>query len=406
MQNNINNNDDEFKETEQFDTLIQIIKNTNKYDDLIIKMIIMEKEIDILNNNVEELYNIIFSNNNNKNYYDCGRYFDMSNNNIKVQFELLEINVKKLGVELDEQYKLLIMLSIKIFSDMNNEIVKKYEKICEQFNKIKNILNNTIPDRNKEEIEWLENAKILIPKHINKSKSIHIASGSFGNIHKYSIIDSAYNETCMTFVEKINNNIYSIDHILESHRELKNRKKLKKEVIEGIITFVNCESLFENRIFMKYYAYDIETFNRNFNFDENEKESLIGSLILQISKGLATLHKMELIHGDIKPENIFLSYERKKRRIDAVIGDLGGIGLSHEKHTMTRNYVDPEYKILHKLSDKSDIYAFGKTINIFMFNEPIYTFHNLVELMCSNMRNDRPSANEIINIINYHGIIY
>jgi NIMA (never in mitosis gene a)-related kinase len=82
---------------------------------------------------------------------------------------------------------------------------------------------------------------------------------------------------------------------------------------------------------------------------------------IEMSKGLSFLHEKQVIHFDVKPENIFLTaMERVK---------LGDLGVARNKKTVsiclryTENYASPE--IIGRTirpNEKSDIWSFGCVI--------------------------------------------
>lgn len=91
----------------------------------------------------------------------------------------------------------------------------------------------------------------------------------------------------------------------------------------------------------------------------------VRNVISQITEALRYLHSKQIIHGDIKPQNIMLTYsEGMVKLIDfsladsnsyVVLKNLGG----------TRDYMAPE--LLSDNADastKSDIYSFGKLIGV------------------------------------------
>jgi serine/threonine protein kinase len=86
-------------------------------------------------------------------------------------------------------------------------------------------------------------------------------------------------------------------------------------------------------------------------------------IIIQILKGLKALHKVGIIHGDLKAMNIFLSKEYVKNKINENIVKLGDFGLSDQKKILggTPGFMAPEIRTTGG-SFASDIYSIGKVM--------------------------------------------
>ena len=156
----------------------------------------------------------------------------------------------------------------------------------------------------------------------------------------------------------------------------------------------------------------------------NPRLSLIKKWIIEILKGISYLHSNNIIHRDIKCENIF--FDRLNGNIK--IGDLGLSKIIKDKNNIcthfkgTEEFMAPE---IHegKYSFKADIYSLGITIIEMITNEKPYneckcTFNiydkikngifpnsllkidnenicNFIKL-CLKKENERPSADELL----------
>ncbi|VAW75532.1 Serine/threonine protein kinase [hydrothermal vent metagenome] len=88
------------------------------------------------------------------------------------------------------------------------------------------------------------------------------------------------------------------------------------------------------------------------------------NIIEQITRGLRAMHRQEMIHQDLKPENIMLDEHGVVKIIDFGSTKIAGIAeittpLERDNVLGTRNYTAPEYLRGHGGSSRSDIYSLG-----------------------------------------------
>ncbi|KAI9088302.1 hypothetical protein K1719_030023 [Acacia pycnantha] len=81
-----------------------------------------------------------------------------------------------------------------------------------------------------------------------------------------------------------------------------------------------------------------------------------------VSKGLQYLHENNIVHRDVRPNNILLTHDRHRQTL------LGDFGLARNQHQDsiqstevigTYGYLAPEYAEYGKVSAKIDVYSFG-----------------------------------------------
>uniref|UniRef100_A0A672U881 Eukaryotic translation initiation factor 2 alpha kinase 2 n=1 Tax=Strigops habroptila TaxID=2489341 RepID=A0A672U881_STRHB len=100
---------------------------------------------------------------------------------------------------------------------------------------------------------------------------------------------------------------------------------------------------------------------------------------LQILKGVEYIHSKDLIHRDLKPQNIFISHEDKIK-----IGDFGLVtSVAREnltENTGTKSYMAPE-QFGHKYGKEVDIYALGliwfEILSAFSYHEKFKVWHEV-----------------------------
>ena len=89
--------------------------------------------------------------------------------------------------------------------------------------------------------------------------------------------------------------------------------------------------------------------------DLNQVRSIIG----QIAKGLQTFHRQEMIHQDLRPNNIMIDRTNTVKIIDFGSTYIAGVTdpISEETIRGTLRYSAPEYFLGHVGSERSDIYS-------------------------------------------------
>ncbi|HHJ17826.1 MAG TPA: bifunctional protein-serine/threonine kinase/phosphatase [Gammaproteobacteria bacterium] len=99
---------------------------------------------------------------------------------------------------------------------------------------------------------------------------------------------------------------------------------------------------------------------------DNPQPSLdeVRNIVEQITRGLRAMHRQEMIHQDLKPENIMIDEHGVVKIIDFGSTKIGGIveittPLQRDNILGTRNYTAPEYLRGHGGSNRSDIYSLG-----------------------------------------------
>ncbi len=86
--------------------------------------------------------------------------------------------------------------------------------------------------------------------------------------------------------------------------------------------------------------------------------------VTQIVRGLRSMHRMEMIHQDLKPDNIIIDHSNTLRIIDFGSTKVAGLAeiqsvVEHSSIVGTANYAAPEYFSGKPGTSQSDIYSLG-----------------------------------------------
>ena len=99
---------------------------------------------------------------------------------------------------------------------------------------------------------------------------------------------------------------------------------------------------------------------------DNPKPSLtqVRGSVDQIARGLRAMHRLEMIHQDLKPDNILLDKSNTLRIIDFGSTKIAGLAeiksvVEHNEIVGTANYSAPEYFKGENGTNRSDIYSLG-----------------------------------------------
>ena len=183
--------------------------------------------------------------------------------------------------------------------------------------------------------------------------------GSYGTVYK-AIKKNDSNENTIYVIKQIS--------LFGLSKEEINDVKLEAKILSSIksIYVVKYLESFEEKNFLNIVMEycdggDLGKFiEENRNKNKYINEDLIWKLFIKICLGLAAIHKLKILHRDLKTLNIFLT-----KNLDVKIGDLGVAKvLSHSgcfAKTLigTPYYLSPELCEEKPYNDKSDVWALG-----------------------------------------------
>ena len=192
----------------------------------------------------------------------------------------------------------------------------------------------------------------MIKDYIIKER---LGTGAFGIVYKV--------------LKKSNNNIYVIKQMPllgltpQQIKEAKSEARILSSVRSSYIVryFESFEEKNYLHIVMEYCdGGDLNEFlNKNKKTRYLLKEDLIWNIFLKITIGLATLHKSNILHRDLKTLNIFMT-----KNLDIKIGDFG-VAKILTKSGFAKTVIGTPYYLSPELCDekpynnKSDVWALG-----------------------------------------------
>ena len=182
-----------------------------------------------------------------------------------------------------------------------------------------------------------------------------IGKGTFGIVYKVK----KYNDPLIYVIKQISLNGLADYQINQVYAEAKILSLIKsKYVVKYYESFLEDDNL---NIVMEYC--DNGDLCNYLNEQKKKsiplKEDLIWKIFIKITLGLATIHKMKILHRDLKTLNIFL-----KKDMEIKIGDLGvakELNQASFANTIigTPYYLSPEMCEDKPYNQKSDVWALG-----------------------------------------------
>lgn len=120
-------------------------------------------------------------------------------------------------------------------------------------------------------------------------------------------------------------------------------------------------------------------------------------IIMDIVNGLDSIHSINIIHSDLKCDNVLYEYDSKEERYKGYIADFGGSNnIGKELEVCTPAFWPHKYNDI--LIRENDIYSLGKTILEFFGIDDLET---LKEINYNNFPQIVPLA-----IFNYNNNLY
>lgn len=182
-----------------------------------------------------------------------------------------------------------------------------------------------------------------------------------------------------------NGKVFAVKHVRRSTtqgdkflRHVKNEYKIGKRLLHPVGTdvihpsIVTMYRLRTNRRFLRMETRDLfmECLDGQ-NLEANPRHPLDAmiSYLLQIAKALRYCHSQDIIHADVKPNNIVVSPGGKATLIDFGFACWKGTQMNRVKGT--RDYIAPEQVFGGEIMECTDVYNFGATVYKLVTGQPV-----------------------------------
>lgn len=123
------------------------------------------------------------------------------------------------------------------------------------------------------------------------------------------------------------------------------------------------------------------------------------SIAIQIANGIECAHNNQIIHRDIKPQNIMISREGKVKVTDFGIARAASSNTINGNAMGSVHYISPEQAGGKYVDEKSDIYSLGITMYEMLTGKVPFDGESTVSIALMHIQNQVPSVKELISNI-------
>ena len=252
--------------------------------------------------------------------------------------------------------------------------------------------NGTKPETRQEEANELDQSLVI------KTNSVAIGSGSFGDVFlaKYRGMDAVVKE------------------IKQRDETTKERERCKREVLhEGKMLRLlgdhpNLPFLFGVLTWSEPFALVMQFHGageESVTLHKVVKERIFNKLLMarvftDIARALRHIHALEIVHNDLKSNNVIIQQEGEGYR--PVIIDFGKSEQikNLKAHRRSADYLAPEVREGKKQSTASDIYSFGRMLELSVSARSFFRhFVEMISIATAQRAKDRPSASQIVSTL-------
>ena len=119
----------------------------------------------------------------------------------------------------------------------------------------------------------------------------------------------------------------------------------------------------------------------------------------QVLLGLTAAHDADVIHGDIKPENVIISHRGEVKVMDFGVARLANVETAGGSVSGTPRYMPPEQFQGRPINSRSDIYSLGIMLFELFAGEPPFNGKTLSELFTRHLNTPLPALRDFNNAV-------
>jgi hypothetical protein len=294
--------------------------------------------------------------------------------------------------------------------------------------------NGPIKEMNWEDDSWLgRDIGVFTPTLRNRDSYVNDMSRYEQDFEQLEFLGKGNFGTVYKCMHKLDGLLYAIKQIKLNPRNVHTKEKALQEAYTLAISSMNNDNAYVIRYYGVWIENDIlymctelcESTLPDYVHQNGVTEKVIRKIMRDVLKGLAKMHESNVVHLDIKPDNIMLSYNKKFKLADLGLARIT-TNLVDDITEGDSRYLAPE--MLQIMSDyyipdltKSDIFSVAASFLELIWGRPLpgngQEWHRIrngdiefpdgyseelkdvIKLMLANRAEDRPSAEELLSTV-------